>query len=256
MKDIDEIKDALKKQFMDMFDLVPIRPNIYQVMLPYYYPDGDIYEIFIEKKESILIIQDYGLTLMKMSYDTDVDTDSKQELIKKIITENQMQFDDGNIFVVSDKQFLLPNLMSILDTISKLSALVLLNIKRSKNPFYEELAQFLSTQFIDFGFEKKYTPEQVPFAEDYFAPHAITKTNSALPICIFPIANNDRCDQVTITVQHYTLNKFKPLMIGIYENMEEITPKKSSKVTNLIDKQFSFLHRNEDNISEYIKARI
>ena len=256
MNEIEEIKEVLKKQFMNLFELVPVRPNIFQVMLPYYYPDGDVYEIFIEKKGMNFIVQDFGLTLMKMSYDIDVESDTKQDLIKKVITENQVQFDDGNIFLVSEKLFLLPNLMCLLDTISKLSSLVWLNSKRNRNPFYEALEHFLSDTFKDYGFERKFTPDQIPFADDYYAPHAITKTKNQSPICIFPIASNDRCDQVTITAQHYLLSQFRPLMLGIYENMEDITPKKSSKVTNILDKQFSYLSKNERNISEYINARL
>ncbi|MBI2270300.1 MAG: DUF1828 domain-containing protein [Bacteroidetes bacterium] len=254
MKEIQEIKEALKKQFMDMFDLVPVRPHIYQILLPYYHPDGDIYEIFIEKRGDAFLIQDYGLTLMKMSYDVDVESDSKQELIKKILSENQVSIDDGNIYLISDRQFILPNLMCLLDTISKLSSLVLLTWKKNKNPFYETLEQFLSSAFKDYGFEKKYTPDEVPFADEYFTPHAITKATK--PICIFPIASNDRCDQVTITVQHYLLSKFNPLMIGIYENMEEISTRKSAKVTNILDKQFPYLSKNESHISEYLQARL
>ena len=61
---------------------------------------------------------------------------------------------------------------------------------------------------------------------------------------------------MTITVQHYLLSNFKPLMVGVYENMENISRKKSSKVTNLLDKQFSFFDKNEDFIQGYLKDRL
>ena len=60
------IKNILKNHFLDLFDLKEIRPNIFQVFIPHYYPDGDIYEIFITKSQGSFIISDYGLTLAKI----------------------------------------------------------------------------------------------------------------------------------------------------------------------------------------------
>ena len=64
----------------------------------------------------------------------------------------------------------------MLDTISKVSSLSLLTTKRIRNQFYEILESFFEKSFKDYGFEKKFIPENVPFAEDYFSPHAITRT--------------------------------------------------------------------------------
>ncbi|MCX6151341.1 MAG: DUF1828 domain-containing protein [Ignavibacteriales bacterium] len=256
MNEVNEIRKILTSQFSDLFDIKLIRPNIYQVMLPFYYPDGDIYEIFIEKNNGNYIVQDYGLSLMKLSYDTETETDSKKDLIKKIISENQVKYDSGNIYLPSEQDSLIPNLLAIIDTITKITSLNVLNRKLIRNVFYELLESFLSEKFKDYGFERKFIPDAVPFASDYLAPHAITKTKLNTPICIFPIASNDRCDQVTITVQHYLLSNYHPLLIGIYENMEDIFPKKSSKVTNLLDKQFSYLDKNEEFISSYLVERI
>lgn len=256
MNKLNDIKNILQKQFMDMFDLKQIRPNIFQIILPYYYSDGDIFEIFIEQEGEILVIQDFGLSLMKLSYDSDTESDYKRELIKKILRENQVGFDEGNIFLQTNLIFLLPNLMVFLDTISKISGLSLLNKKVAKKQFYEIVENFLLNNFSEYGFETKYLPGIVPYAEDYLAPHAITKTVNNVPICLFPIATNDKCDQVTITVQHYKLSNFNPCLIGIYESMEDISSKKTSKVTNLLDKQFSFFFRNEDFISNYLKGRL
>lgn len=256
MNNLIDIKNILQKQFMDMFDLKQIRPNIFQIILPYYYSDGDIFEVFIETEGDLLVIQDYGLSLMKLSYDSDTESDYKRELIKKILKENQVDFDEGNIYLKTTIHFLLPNLMLFLDTISKISGLSLLNKKVARKQFYEIVEKFLFEKFANNGFESKYLPEKVPFAEDYLAPHAITKTSNNIPICLFPIATNDKCDQVTITVQHYKLSGFNPSLIVIYENMEEISGKKTSKVTNFMDKQFSFFFKNEDFITTYLKERL
>ena len=250
-----EIKNILQQQFMDMFDLKEIRPNIFQIILPYYHADGDIFEVFIEQEDNIFCIQDFGLTLMKLSYDSDTENDYKRDLIKKILKENQVSFDDGNIYLKTKIDFLMPNLMLLLDTISKISGLYLLNKKNVRNQFYDKIEFFLSDVFKE-KFERKYLPESIPYVEDYLAPHAIITTDSNIPICLFPIATNDRCDQVTITVQHYKLSNFSPYLIGIYENMEELSSKKISKVTNLLDKQFSFFFRNENFITSYLQSKL
>jgi hypothetical protein len=47
------------------------RPGIYKILAPFFYEDGDMYDIFIQKQpsvEGLLRISDFGLTLMKLLY--------------------------------------------------------------------------------------------------------------------------------------------------------------------------------------------
>jgi hypothetical protein len=251
-----KLSSILQGQFLNQFELKMVRPNKFQVLLPYYHADGDMFEIYLETADKKYIIQDMGLTLMRLSYDTEIDTDGRRALIQKILDENQIKSDEGNLYVVCESLSLIAYLMSMVDAISRISALRLMARGRSiRNPFYENFTRFMTERFARAQLIDRYVPPPVPFADDYLAPLAIFHQRTLEPICIFPIASNDRCDQVTITVQHYRLSKFHPMLIGVYENMEELSPKKTSKVTNLLDKQFSYFEQNERTIEDYLTAR-
>lgn len=252
-----QLKLHLSQHFRDLFDLKLVRPDLYQVLLPYYHPDGDMYEVFINPQSGGLVIQDLGLTLMRLSYDVETEKGQKPELIARILSEYRIQNDGGNLFVrAATEQELLPCLLLFLDALSRISALSLLTVKHYRSQFYEQLKSLLQEQFPD-RFIERYEPKEVPSVQDYFSPHALrSDRHPEGVICIFPIGSDDRCDEVTITVQHYQLSQYHPPLIGIYENMENLKAKKISRVTNLLDKQFSFFSQNEGFIKDYLQRQV
>lgn len=68
--------DELKRQF-NIIDFREKRPGIFKVLLPFFHEDGDMYDVFIEEINDYIRISDYGLTMMKLSYNFEFDTDHK-----------------------------------------------------------------------------------------------------------------------------------------------------------------------------------
>jgi hypothetical protein len=59
-----------------------------QVYAPIFHEDGDMIDLFLDLPQEIAApvrINDRGLTLMKLSYDLDLDTENKRRLLSKII---------------------------------------------------------------------------------------------------------------------------------------------------------------------------
>ena len=85
------------------------RPGLYKVLVPFFHEDGDMYDIFVEEvpgNSEKLRISDYGLTLMKLSYTFDIDTENKQQVLESIIRQNRCDLDNGSIFlVIAPNQF-------------------------------------------------------------------------------------------------------------------------------------------------------
>lgn len=61
------------------------RSGLFKILVPFFYEDGDMYDMFVEespKNSSLLRISDYGLTLMKLSYNFDIDTPKNEKYWK------------------------------------------------------------------------------------------------------------------------------------------------------------------------------
>ena len=65
---------ASLKQAFGNIDFREKRIGVYKVLVPFFYEDGDMYDIFIEEipERNTIRISDYGLTLMKLSYSFDI----------------------------------------------------------------------------------------------------------------------------------------------------------------------------------------
>ncbi len=79
--------DLLKSQFNNRIGFRQKRPGITQLILPIYYEDGDMVDIFLEHTEGDLPgnkikICDFGMALMRLSYSYDIDTPKKEEIFQ------------------------------------------------------------------------------------------------------------------------------------------------------------------------------
>ncbi|MCX5873213.1 MAG: DUF1828 domain-containing protein, partial [Deltaproteobacteria bacterium] len=83
--------DLLKEQFNSQVLFRERRPGIIQLIAPLYHEDGDMVDIFLETingdQEKIRVC-DHGMTLMRLSYNFDLDTPNKERIFQRILSEN------------------------------------------------------------------------------------------------------------------------------------------------------------------------
>ena len=115
--------NILKKQFNDRIKFIEKRPGIYQIFMPFYHEDGDMYDIFIEQKNKngTLRISDYAMTVMRLSNEYEIDTPNKEKIFCKIISENGLMENDGLIYIDTIKESLYPALLQLVQGIGKIS---------------------------------------------------------------------------------------------------------------------------------------
>lgn len=116
-----KILDILSIQCSQTIEVSTKRPGIIQVHMPYYYPDGDPVEIFIEQiNKDMFKVSDYGLSLMKMSYSYNIDSLTNLDSFKKIALNNRLQEENGTIYIEVNNETLYSALSSIADGIGKI----------------------------------------------------------------------------------------------------------------------------------------
>lgn len=105
--------NRVKEQFNNFFSLKEKRENILQVFAPLYHADGDMMDIFLSEipERNLIRLSDYGLTLMRLSYSFDIDTPNKEKIFNKILAENSIQNENGNLYIDVQPEYIYHGLM-------------------------------------------------------------------------------------------------------------------------------------------------
>lgn len=256
-----DIKQKLELQIAEGFKravtLSIRRPDLYQLRVPYYYPDGDMIEIFLSPQSSgTVLIQDMGLTLMRLSYEFSMDTKNKQKIFHDVLAQFSAEEKGGNVQVVAPIDQIFPYLMQFIQLITRISDISYLKREVVKSLFYEYFDSFMHEAFDPVRkVIKDYYPE-FDREKQYPTPYALVNGNPRSPICFFPIASDSKCNDAIITIQQYELKQFRPETIAVYENMELLGRRPIARLSNVVGKQFSTLQGNQDRIKEFTSRLI
>ncbi|MEZ4813046.1 MAG: DUF1828 domain-containing protein [Caldisericia bacterium] len=181
---LEAYKSILSEQFNSHFSILKKRPDIFQVRLPFYHEDGDMIEIYFQELDSNKIrISDYGMSLMRLSYTYEIDTDSKKKVLNRILTENMVENDDGQLFLISDREEFYPSLMQMISTIQKVT-----NMRQFKemlffSMFYENLDNFINSSLLEYSPAKKIMCQRVD--DVYSVDYKFTLPNRKTPVFFF-----------------------------------------------------------------------
>ncbi len=250
-----EYLELLKKQFNDRVSFKEKRKNILQLIAPFYHEDGDMYSIFLEpSSEDInkVRISDHGLTLMKLSYSFDIDTPNKERIFEKIINENKVNYDNGNLFIDINTDYLYPAILQFAQTISKTTNMRLYKRELVQSYFFELLSSFIDSSLIKYNPNKNYLP--IPDREDLEVDYRF----SAKPkdIYLFGVKDNSKARLVTISCLEFLRKEIPFRSIVVHEDFESLSKKDRKIITNVVDKQYTDLEDFETNAESYFAREI
>src|SRR5690606_11465962 len=80
--------ELLKQQFNGHVAFRERRPGVIQVLAPLFHEDGDMVDIFIDEPRNgsnRVRISDHGMTLMRLTYNYDLDTENKLRIFNRIL---------------------------------------------------------------------------------------------------------------------------------------------------------------------------
>jgi len=248
--------ELLQSQFGRFVQLNEKRPNIQQIVAPLYHEDGDMMDIFLDLPKDVDLtegrrvkISDHGMTLMRLSYQFDLDTPNKEKIFQRILLENGISDEDGELFIEAQGESLYPALMQFSQAIGKVCNMRLLRRETLNSLFEEMLEEFIVENLSRYHPSRSVFP--LPERDDLEVDWQF-KPNGT-PLYLFGVRDNARARLSTISCLEFQRNKLPFRSMVVHEDFQKIGGKDKTRLTSACDKQFTSLDDFKQNAIQYLE---
>lgn len=228
--------------------LIPKTDQLLLVETPFYFSDGDPYQIYIkELPAGLLKLTDSGHTLMHLSYENDIEKfrkGTRGNLFDQILAETDINENEGEFYVDTDVQNLVSNLFRFGQALTKINDLTFLNRIRVESTFYEDLEEELFRLIKPEIIQKDYIYENMPNARDYPIDYLIE--GKIDPLYVFGIPNKDKARLTTIVLERLLRTDAKFESILIFSDQTTIPRPDLSRLSNAGGEMIASLDARED----------
>src|SRR3954464_15872741 len=101
--------ECLKIGFGSHIAIREKRPGVAKLLVPLYHEDGDMVDIFLEvRRDDMIRVSDHGLSLMRLSYQYDIDMENKECIFRQLMLKNRVSEENGNLYLDVPCQNLYP----------------------------------------------------------------------------------------------------------------------------------------------------
>lgn len=246
---MNDILENIKKSFNNRVSIREKRPMVYQLIIPLYHEDGDMIDIFIEKNNGIYYLCDFGLTLMRLSYSYEIDTPNKEIILQKIISENRLEEDDGNIRYQTKNDTLYSDIMHVAQTYMKIGSMRYFKREVVESLFYELLNEIITKDLTEYKPKQNVLP--IPERDDLEADYEFTPNGH--PVYLFGVKDAAKARLSTICCLEYQNVNLKFRSFVVHEDFERLPKKDRSRLTNACDKQFTSLEDFKSNAKSFLE---
>ncbi len=201
--DITKLQHALSTYMCAEVKLEAKNGCLISVETPFFFADGDPYQIYIQEMPGGLIrLSDMGHTMMHLSYENDVDkfrTGTRGKLLEQILAEMSVEEDNGAFFIETPIEEIGQNIFRLGQALTKVYDLSFLNRSRNESTFYEDLQEELFKVVGEDKVVKDYFYDKMENAQDYPIDYRIEGKHA--PLFLFGIPNKDKARLTTIIIE-------------------------------------------------------
>jgi hypothetical protein len=248
---MEAISGILKQQFNQSIELREKRLGLMQLYAPFFHADGDMMDIFIRELDGKTIrISDEGLTLMRLSYQYEVDTANKRKIFNRIVNESHVNVDDkGNIFLDCPASSLYPGLMQFTGAVTKVTNMRLFKRAWVQSEFLEQLDEYVMSGLSRYLPQRKYHP--LPEKDEYEVDYCVN--HRPRPLYLFGVNNDAKARLSTISCQKFISSRIRFSSLIILSDLEDVSRKDQARLMSAADKQFPSLDDFKEHAVEYIE---
>ena len=244
------VLDALRQEFNGRVAFRERRPGVVQVLAPLFHEDGDMVDIFLDLADGNekVRISDHGMTMMRLSFNLDVDTESRQRIFSRILSENRIQEQDGRLFMDAEADRLYPAILQFAQTVAKISSMQYYRREVIQSLFYEMLEEFIQDKLAEYH-PRPYTLP-IPDHDEYEVDFQFDLDRR--PLFLFGVKDNAKARLVTISCLEFQRRTIPFKSVVVHEDFEAgISRRDRQRITSASDKQFPSLEDFRENGRQY-----
>jgi hypothetical protein len=239
--------DLLKREFSGRVAFRERRPGLVQVLAPLFHEDGDMVDIFLDLSPDAngkVRISDHGLTVMRLSFNLELETESRQRIFTRILSEHGVQEQDGRLFMDAEADRLYPAILHFAQTVAKISSMQYYRREVIQSLFYEMLEEFIQDKLAEYNPRPHTLP--IPDHDEYEVDFQFDLDRR--PLFLFGVRDNAKARLVTISCLEFHRRVIPFKSVIVHEDFETaISRKDRLRITSASDKQFTTLDDFREN---------
>ena len=246
--DMSSIIESLGMVGATGFDFYERRSGKYQLIVPILHEDGDMVDIYLQespKGESYIRICDFGMTLMRLSYTYDVNSDARQRIFDSILTNNGVNSDGGNLYLDTPMNMLYESILQFTGCVQKVCNMRYWSREAIRSAFYDDLEDYISTELTSFEptADLSPIPENPIFSVDWSLSH------KDRAFYLFGVLGNDKAKNVAIALLEFQKAELPFISLVVHEDMEDLGRRERQYLTRNSDKQYPAINDFRDKVA-------
>ncbi|MBD3410384.1 MAG: DUF1828 domain-containing protein [Ignavibacteriales bacterium] len=246
--------DSIREGFNNRVDFKEKRPGVWSVRAPIYHEDGDMIDVFVERTngDDTVRLRDAGLTLMRLSYDYDLNTDNKRKIFQEIILKNGVEEEDDEIFIDAKTENVFPAMMQFAQAVAKVGSMRYFGREVVRSLFYEQLDEIVAKSVKNVPYQKNVAP--VPERPELEVDYRF-EVNSK-PIFLMAVRGSNKAKQAAINFLEFRQLKLPYRAFVAHENLGDLPKNDITIVTRAADKQFTDLDNFRTDFPRALEAEL
>lgn len=230
--DIESLQSNLCRTFCEDVQVV-LRDGLVSVALPLSGRDGDQMVAYLKRAPSGWRISDMGATMMRLSYENDIDkllTGARGDLFETILRESGIEEDDGDLFVEVPADALPRGLFTLGQALTRIEDLGLWTKSRVESTFNDDLRSILHSFLSDEDIDEEYIVPGIPNAESYAVDYHIH--TQGRPLYLFGVNNQARARLATIILQYLLAHEHRFESLVVVEDIDRLSKLDRNRLMN------------------------
>ena len=246
--DLDSLRKLLRERLCEDVRVESRPDSELMVRTRFQFPDGDRFPIHLsEAPAGGFRLSDRGHTLMRVSYEHDVDSlldGTRGMLLERIMGESGLDWDGGAFCLDTAPERLPEAIFCFGQALTRVHDLTLLSRSNVGSTFYDDLADLLSRLVSEDRIRRDYRPD-VPNADAYPVDYRI-EGKSDVPLFLYGVPNRDKARLTTIMLSHFHRHELSFESILVFENQTEISRMDLARLSDVGGEMISSLASHED----------
>ena len=251
---LDAVKNALNEPRSASFDLYERRPGDYQLIVPICHEDGDMLEIYLNespKGSEYVRICDFGLSLMRLSYTYDINSDTRKRIFDSILFNNKVSYDEGNMYIDAPLNMLYESILQFAGCVQKVCNMRYWSREIIRSEFHDNLNEFVFSELANYLPAASVSPglDSLPDI-DWSLSHKNQNFH------IFGVNGNSKAKDVALLLLEMLKAEHNFISLVVHEDIQNLGRKESLYLTRNADRQYPYLDAFKESAERDIRRLV